>query len=314
MTGLRTAIFVLLAFLLIAACNLASKKEDAAPLSCTLCYLTENTIYRMSPGQGKVDIVYSCPEARPGESLRIYQLARGPGGTLRFRITRTTAAEERGSIVTYDPKTGRAQPLIDVPDGPFSFPVISPDDSRVAMAIRSSFAIKDLRKNRITYYDEYSPMMGMLYPYSWSPEGRLLALSGGAIGKESTIYLFDTEKNTFAAWRTGSQPHFSPNGKRIAYLTPGNRRLVISDMDGNTLQVFEGALFKDLNGWIGEDRILLTVSAATFVHPYRNRIGIADLRTKKLTTIPIPTRNEIHGIVAECEESGRRKTLLNPDP
>lgn len=292
------------------ACGLTKTAGDPAELSYTLYYLTHGKIYKaVLPNHDKANLIYACSEDQPGESIQFNALSPGPDGTLMFHVTHTTglslspssSAQVRLTILTYNIKTGQLTPLVAVADTFLSFPVLSSDESKVAMAGRGSFFIKNLRDNKIVYYEQFAIPNRILFPWSWSPDGKLLALSGAEIGKKQSIYFFDIEKNLLIAWGTGMQPRFSPSGQLIAYLSPGSMELIIANRDGNTLQSFKGFLFKDLNGWIGENKVLFTISAGTHAHPYVNHIGIVDLKTSKIYDIKVPTEGEINGIVVTKE-------------
>jgi hypothetical protein len=310
MSGFKGLVLILLSSLLIGvnACGLAKTLGDPAELGYTLYYLTDSKIYKVVlPAHDKTDLIYD-PEGQHGESLNFNALNRGPGRTLMFHMVRTTDvsasspafAKTKMTISTYDIRTGKLETLADVADTFLSFPVLSTDESKVAMAGSDSFFIKDLKRNRMIYYSQFANPNRRLFPWSWSPDNKL-ALSGGEPGKKPAIYFFDTERHALVPWGIGLQPHFSPSGQLIAYLHPEHRALIISDRNGNTVQSFEGFLFKDLNGWIGEDKVLFTIACGTHTDPYKNHIGIADLTTRKIYDISVPTDGQISGVVVAKE-------------
>jgi len=301
-------ILVCLSFAGANACDRTKAAGDPAELGFTLYYLTGSKIYKVVlPNHDKADLIYTSPEGQPGESFELNALNSGPNRTLMFQMfhitglfpTAPTSAQMRTTVLTYAIKSGQLTTIAELPDVFLSLPVLSPDESKVAMTGRNSFFIKDLKENRIIYYDQFATALRTLFPSSWSPDGKLLALSGGEPGKKPAIYLFDTENRTFTQWGTGLQPHFSPSGHLIAYLHPEHRALIISERNGNTVQFFEGFLFKDLNGWIGEDKVLFTIACGTHTDPYKNHIGIADLKTRKIYDISVPTDGQISGVVVE---------------
>ena len=269
-----------------------------------LYYLTGNQILKVVlPKNMEATTVYSVAAPQPDEQFEISRLSCGPEGKLVFQLTRTVgpsrsdpsvSVNQRTGAATYDPHTGKLTHLVDLPDQYVFCPTLSADGSKLAVSGRLSFFIKDFGTNKTEYYSQFEDRQQWVCPFSWSPDGKLLALSISKLSQELRTYLFDTDRKILLPWQAGSQPHFSPTGRLIAYIVHGNKKLVISDMEGNMKQSFEGFFFKDLNGWIGEDRVVFTIG----VFGYLNHIGIADLKTRKVYDIKVPLRGEINGICA----------------
>jgi len=267
---------------------------NLSELKYTLYYLTNDKIYKVVlPDQAKAELVYSPSEPNPGQQFQLNALRCSPDGTLVFQMADLTMGKM--IIVAYNSRTKALAPLVDLGHNPVKFPSLSVDGSQVAMAGRNSFIIKDLRKGTIQYYDQFADPPRQFFPWSWSSDG-LLALSKGGPGMKSIIYFFDRAKNTLNPWKEGGQAHFSPSGRLVAYLSGNSNELIASDREGKPIHSFNKYFVKDVNGWIGEDKILFTIGVVAYV----NHIGIADLRTKKIYDIEVPTSGEIRGVCVEA--------------
>jgi WD40 repeat protein len=258
--------------------------------------LTENKIYRVIlPNNKQPDLIYAPIERQTNERIQINSLSCGPNNTLLFHMrhiieeSSSTPRRETTNIVTYALKT---KEIINLAAGNSSmrFPVLSLDESKLAMSGGDSFFIKDLKTGHVLHYTQMTT--DLVVPWSWSPDGNLLALTIQHIGSSPVIYFFDMNKKVLLPWLTGMQPYFSPTGQFIAYLSLDNREIIIADKDGKTRQSFKGHLFRHLNGWLGEDKVLFTRGVAA----YSTRIGTADLKTGKLYDLKMPDANEISGI------------------
>lgn len=288
------------------------KKSEATSLNKgdIIYYISNDKIYKIvMPDNNHVEVIFVAPSDKAGEQNEIHWLTCGMNDTLLFNWTRTTGlvpdyskADSKTVVVSYNILTKKSQTLIDLNETSTAFPALSPDGTQLAMNCWDKkhkgryFIVKDLKKDTIKYYDKFTNINSALT--SWSPDNKFLATSGSDEKNNTTrIFLLDIEKNELIPWAVGVFPIFSPSGKRVAYVSLDQRELIIADRDGNAVQKFKGYLFKDLNGWIGENKILFTIGHFM----YQNHIGIADLETKKIYDIKVPTDGEINGICYKPE-------------
>jgi hypothetical protein len=277
--------------------NVTATQADPLKTGDMLYYLMNNKIYKISvPYNGKSDLVYAVSQDQNGQAFQINALSCGPNNTLLFHAVSSAPPPStdklRTMIVAYNVKNKVSTRLVDLVNESLLFPVLSPDESKLAMTGRDSFFVKDLKSDTMVYYAQFAKPNQRIFPWSWSPDGKVLVLSAQIIGMPPIINFFDTERKALAPGVTGMQPHFSPNGRLIAYLSPGYGELVISDRAGNVIQSFKGYLFKAVNGWIEEDKVLFTIG----VHGYVDHIGVADLKSNKVFDMKVPTAGEINGI------------------
>jgi Tol biopolymer transport system component len=271
-------------------------------------YLSQanDSIYRIiMPNSDKADLVFAPPKEQPGEKYEISGLTCGLYDTLLFHVTHTTGlvadfsnTKTKMTIAVYDLVSKKFRTFVDLGDTSTLFPIISPDGSKLAMSGVDGkhndrfLIIKDLKNGSVKYHDTFTTQG--LTPQSWSPDGKILAMSGvDSKTNKQHIYFFDSNSGKVTSWmHDGGMPIFSPSGQFIAYSSPDQRKLIISTIDGKTKQSFDGYLVKNINAWIGENKVLFTIGHFM----YENHIGIADLEKKIIYDIKVPAKGEINGI------------------
>jgi Tol biopolymer transport system component len=293
----------LLILLLSESCgSIHDSQEDEHPMdiSGTLFYLplTEDKIFSVIlPNNKKPDLIYATPARQKERHFEINSLSCGPNGTLLFHVrhtieeTSSSPRKEITKIVMLNPMTKEITDLA-CGDANMRFPVLSSDKSKLATSGGGSIFVKDIKTGVVVHFSQFGEQNQLVIPWSWSPDGKLLALTTAHIGKSPTIYFLDIYKNVLLPWVNGMEPHFSHSGQLIAYLSLDYKELVIADKDGKTKQTFNAHQFRHLNGWLGDDKVLFTRSVVGYI----TRIGIADLRSGKLSDLKVPDANEISGV------------------
>lgn len=284
-----------------------NERENAVENNANIYYLSQGNdrIYRIiMPHNDKADLIFTPGKVQTGEKYEISGLTCGPDDTLLFHITHTTGLEADFSntktistIALYDLVSKEFRTLVDLGDTSTFFPVLSPNGTKLAMSGLDNkhsarfFIIKDLKNGSLKYYDSFTAQG--VYPKSWSPDGKLLAMSGAdEKTKKMHIFFLEIDNGNLTSWIQGGMPIFSPSGRLIAYSSPDQRKLIISDREGKTKQSFDGYFIKDLNAWIGENKVLFTIGHFM----YENHIGIADLEKRRIYDITVPTTGEINGM------------------
>jgi WD40 repeat protein len=264
-----------------------------------LFYLSADKIYRIvMPNVHNAELIYAAPEDRPTERFQLNALRCGPDDTLVFHETHTSTAVPSGDvrdrirIRTYSRKTNGLDSLVDLGDTWTAFPALSQDKSKLAMVVDTALiAVDDLKSRKLKYYHQFEK--GWVLPWSWDPDGKVLAVSGAyQMGEKPRLYFLDIESNVLTAWVAGTMPFFSPTGHLVAYASLDNSRLIVVDRTGRVIQTFGGHVFKELNGWVGDHKILFINAAGG----YKNDVGVADLKTGKIYLINLPTNHEINGV------------------
>lgn len=289
------------------------KKSNANPLKDGdfIYYLTNNKIHRIVvPNNGHADTVFTAPDDKEGENNEIYWLSCGGNDTLIFHLTHNTGMtpdftnyNSKTTVVTYNTLTKSIDNLVDEGKTSTAFPVISSDKSKLAMIgsdkehVSRFFIIRNIDSKSSEYYYQYSGINPSITSFSY--DNKLLSMYGlSEKTRRPTIYILDIENNIITPMMSGKFPILSPDGKRIAYASPDQRMLIISDMNGTTLASFNNIFVKNIDSWINESKILFT----TGDHGYQNHIGIADIGKNKTYVIKVPTSGEINGV---CYKSSK---------
>jgi len=299
-------IYLTLALLAI-SCNTLGIEWEKRPVNNgdQIYYLSNGKIYKIDmPDNKKANLIFKSPREQTAERYDINGLTCGPENTLLFHMTHATdlipdfsKTKEKTIIAMYDLTSKEFYTFVDIENIKTAFPILSPGGDSLVMTAWDNkhkgrfFIIKNLRTGSMIFYDQF--ISKGVVPKSWSPDSKMLALTGGdAKTKKDQMFFFDLEKKEIKPWLEGLWPLISPSGQLIAYVSPDQRKLLIADRDGNTVQSFDEYLFKDINSWIGEDKVLFTIGHFM----YQNHIGIADLKKKKIYVIKVPTDGEINGI------------------
>lgn len=306
MSNAKIAVLVTCSILALILVTALAKNVRASSLNMTndLFYLCDSKIFKIvDEVKGKAELVYSPPKEQKGEKYQINGLSCGSDNELLFHMTHTTGlvpdysnAKEKTVIVAYNLVSREVRSLIDIEGVSLTFPSLSPDKAKVAASAgdgkhnASYFIVKNLQTGTIQTYDSFDAAVKKV---SWSSDSRFLAITGKdkQTGKVM-IYLLDLEKNIVKPLLEGIMPVISPSGQRIAYISADQDQLLVTDINGRIQEAFKGELFNDVNEWIGDDKIIFTMAHSM----YQDHIGIADLRTKKIKDISIPTKGEIRGI------------------
>lgn len=293
--------------LLVISCNTLGIEWEKEPVNNGdhIYYLSNGKIYKIDiPDNKKANLIFKSPQEQTTEKYDINGLTCGPENTLLFHLTHTTdlipnfsKTKEKTVIAMYDLTSKEFHTFVDIENIKTAFPILSPDGDTLAMTAWDNkhngrfFIIKNLRIGSVSIYDQF--ISKGVVPKSWSPDSKMLALTGGdAKTKKDQMFFFDLGKKEISPWLEGLWPLISPSGQLIAYVSPDQRKLLIADKDGKTVQSFDKYLFKDINSWIGEDKILFTIGHFM----YQNHIGIADLKKKKIYVMKVPTDGEINGM------------------
>jgi hypothetical protein len=290
---------VMITFFLV-ACAVSqntSNEKDSPNVNGSLFYLSlyQNKIYELVlPVDKEADIIYSPPQDSDKEYYEINSLNCGPGGELLFHLRHTSIEKpellkKTNQIVTYNTTTKK---IINIMVGSESmrFPVISSGKSMLAVSDGNSLLVKDLKTGNESRYFEAGKLGGLVVPWSWSPDGKLLAMT---VSSSVKIYFFDVQKGIASQWLPGRAALFSPSGQLIAYLSMNYKEIIIADLNGIRKQGFKGNIFTRIEGWIGEDRVVFTRSVEGYS---RTRLGIADLKTGKIYDIKGSDAPRISGI------------------
>ncbi|MGH9794017.1 MAG: hypothetical protein ACRD5G_04515, partial [Candidatus Acidiferrales bacterium] len=153
---------------------------------------------RISPNRSKVAVTASDPRIGPPD-VWIYEVARG----LRTRFT-------------FDP-------------GVESHPVWSPDATRLAYRA-SNKGVPDLYQKSLAGAGHEEPLLESKiakFPHSWSSDGRFLAYE--VTGQGTDIWVLPLTENSkplpfLEAQFRQRQPHFSPDGRWLAYISDESGR------------------------------------------------------------------------------------------
>ncbi len=283
-----------------------STKRGGVPLKSgdIIYYLSNDKIYKIiMPNNKKAEVVFEAPKETEGERYQINALSCGPDNGLLFHlihspkhVTDFSKPLSRTTIVSYNLYSKELHTLVDLGEISVAFPELSPDGSKLAMSASSSklkgvnFIVKDMISGKYVTYEKLPDSNTMV---AWDPNNKEIVITGT---DEKTgrvrIFFFDIQKKELKPWIEGIMPIFSPSGKLIAYTSSDQRKLIVSNREGKAIQSFRGYLFKDLNTWIGESKVIFTVGHFM----YENHIGIADLEEKKIYDIKVPTSGEINGL------------------
>ena len=302
----KLAVLIIGAVLVTSICTLGFTSAKGTPLQTgdIVYYLSNDRIYSFTtPNNNKVALVYAPPVEGKGEKYQINGLSCGPKDTLLFHLTHTTdlvpdfsKTRNKTTAVIYDPQLKSLSTIVDLGESAAEFPVLSPDESKLAVCTSDSkhngfyFTVRDMKTGELTQYDRLSACNKLV---SFGSRGEEFAFQGtdNKTGKPR-IYFFNMKKNEVMSSKEGMMPRISPSGQLIAYTSPDQRQLIISDGEGKAIQRFSGYLFKDLNGWISEKKVIFTIGHFMYI----NHIGIADLEKKKIYRLKVPTTGEINGI------------------
>ncbi len=307
-------VFITSVFCLIGGCStgvgIDGDKSSILPPGNDLFYLSNHKIYRIGSENDKAELIYAAPKRQqPDGSFQLNALKCGPGKTLMFhqiftsRMLSSGDMEHRVRIKTYNPATMKLESLADLDNTWTAFPVLSRDGSKLAMVDGASVLVKNLKNGLLEHYGEFKE--GWAFPWSWSPDSKVLALSGATkMGEAPRIYFLNTETHVLTPWAEGIMPFISRTGNLIAYSSSDNRHLIIADRLGKTVQSFTGHVFKEIGGWIDDDRVIFIDSLGR----YKNNIGVANLKTEKIHLIRVPTSGEINGVcLMKKSDSGEFK-------
>lgn len=141
------------------------------------------------------------------------QVVRPPTAVTRSPRMPTSA---RTRLWTLRPD-GSALTEIPVPTGePASYPVWSPDGTRVAAALETSVAVYDLSTKpprQTQRFDE----LGDIRPFSWSPDGRWIA-GVNKLGSRDAIRVFDLQTGQHREVADGaSSPEWLPDSRHLVF-------------------------------------------------------------------------------------------------
>jgi Tol biopolymer transport system component len=138
-------------------------------------------------------------------------------------------------IWTIRPDGSGLTQMTKVSSGSANFPIFSPDGSRIATAIiPTNWAMIDLRSPALPRPARVVPMSGHglgFWPFSWSPDGRLLA--GPTIRKDGTVAeigTYDVVSGRYETVMEGPDPFF----KSTVWLSD-SRRILVRDKRGISL-------------------------------------------------------------------------------
>lgn len=182
-----------------------------------LTYLNQGTLFALPFSLERLDVTSLTPmpilaDVAYSSTFGFGQIDISRTGTLVYR-----RSSGRGQLVaSWIDRVGRTEPLL-VRPGQYTFPRLSPDGRRVAVAStesgRPSLSLYDRERDRMTPFRsspaEYSP--------TWSPDGRTLIF-----GSRSGMYSSAATENAQPVPLTHSQRlqvpwSFSPDGSRLAF-------------------------------------------------------------------------------------------------
>ena len=182
-----------------------------------LIYLNQGTLFAVPFSLARLEATSSTPtpvlaDVAYSSTFGFGQVDISRTGTLVYR-----RSSGRGQLVaSWVDRAGRSEPLL-VRPGAYTFPRLSPDGRRVAVAStesgRPSLSLYDRERDRTTAFRsspaEYSP--------TWSPDGRTLVF-----GSRSGMYSSAATENAQPLPLTRSQRlqvpwSFSPDGGRLAF-------------------------------------------------------------------------------------------------
>lgn len=169
----------------------------------------------------------------------IYDAAWSPGGT-RFAFVHGESVGRQVTVVTAD---GASQK--NIIDSDRRAPTLgrelswSPDERRIAMPCVLDDILRicliDVDSGKAPSPLHFVRLSDLSVSLSWSPDGTRLAYALDSVGEIRIIDL--RQMSVVSSGRSGKQPAWSPDGKRISFVgsTDSNYDIFVMDMDGSNL-------------------------------------------------------------------------------